>query len=524
MRPVVYRNAATAFVKELKLIKERGAEVTVRDMPTRELLARTVKIERPNERCVTIPGRRNETAAAIAETMWVLSGRNDLEFLSRYVPRAPDYSDDGGKTWRAAYGPRLRDWRGVDQIAEVLALLRRDPTSRRAVISLFDPALDFVEVTNDVPCNNWLHFLIRDGRLDMNIVLRSNDVIWGFSGINTFEWSVLQEMVAYWLGIEVGQATFFISSLHLYVERDAQAVRVLEGWNGSTGYEKGWCAPAFATEWEGLPVVITEWFEIEALIATDHAPRERIDSFEDPLLRSFLHMIELFWARKRKANEPELRACIDRLGESDLAFSATEDVFRSSAELPSLISRVGVGSGLRATIVALHRSKDESYGNAWKRRGEQISIASNLARKVDRIETVAGGARPGDETLLDTAVDLFVYCVKYQTFLADQDSGIATSLVPGGVSPYSDGPAGFERAIERYVFDAPTQIALTDVAAEVVAAFGELDHFLQSAKGGDWSSRVPFILALTDAALRFVMVVAESDPAASASFSSTVGA
>jgi thymidylate synthase len=521
---VAYRNAAIAFVKELKAIKELGAEVTVRAMPTRELLAQTVRIERPTERCVTIPGRRNETAAAIAETMWVLSGRNDLEFLSRYVPRAPDYSDDGGRTWRAGYGPRLRDWHGVDQIAEILALLKRDPASRRAVVSLFDPTLDFVEVTNDVPCNNWLHFLIRDGRLDMNIVLRSNDVIWGFSGINTFEWSVLQEMVAYWLGVGVGQATFFISSLHLYVERDAQAVRVLEGWNGSTGYEKGWVASAFATEWDVLPAVISEWFEIESLIATDDAPRERIDAFEDPLLRNFLHMIELFWAKKRKADELELRACISRLGESDLAYSATEDVFRNSAALPSHIAQVGVGDGLRAAIVALHRSKDESYGNAWKRRGEQISIASNLARKVDRIETVTGGARPGDETLLDTAVDLFVYCVKYHTFLADQDQSIAASLVPGGSSPYSDGPAGFERALERYVFDAPPGMVLSEVAAEVVALFAELDQFLQSAQSVDWSSRVPLVLALTDAALRFVIVVAESDPAATASFSSTAGA
>lgn len=521
---MAYGNAATAFVKELKVIKEHGAEVTVRAMPTRELLARTVKIERPTERCVTIPGRRNETAAAIAETMWVLSGRNDLEFRSRYVPRAPDYSDDGGKSWRAGYGPRLRDWHGVDQIAEILALLRRDPTSRRAVISLFDPALDFVEVTNDVPCNNWLHFLIRDGRLDMNIVLRSNDVIWGFSGINTFEWSVLQEMVAYWLGVEVGQATFFISSLHLYVERDAQAVRVLEGWNGSTGYEKGWDAPAFATEWDMLPTVISEWFEIESLIATDHAPRERIDSFSDPLLRNFLYMIDLFWAKKRQAGEPELRACINRLGESDLAFSATEDVFRNSAALPSLIEADALGGKLKATVATLHRSKDESYGNAWKRRGEQISIASNLARKVDRIETVTGGARPGDETLLDTAVDLFVYCVKYQTFLADQDPSLAAALVPGAGSPYSDGPAGFERALERYAFDVPPDMVLSEVAAEVVALFGELDQFLQSAQSGDWSSRVPLILALTDAAMRFVIVVAESDPAATASFSSTVGA
>ncbi|PDQ34164.1 MAG: hypothetical protein B5766_13125 [Candidatus Lumbricidophila eiseniae] len=54
-----------------------------------------------------------------------------------------------------------------------------------------------------------LHFLVRHGRLSLNVALRSNDVLWGFSGINTFEWSVLQEMMAYWVGVEIGPASFF---------------------------------------------------------------------------------------------------------------------------------------------------------------------------------------------------------------------------------------------------------------------------------------------------------------------------
>jgi len=103
-------------------------------------------------------------------------------------------------TWRGAYGPRLRNWFGVDQVAAVFQLLRADHASRRAVINLFDPSRDFAQ-SKDVPCNNWLHFLIRDGHLVLNVVTRSNDIMWGFSGINTFEWSVLHEMMAFWLGV-----------------------------------------------------------------------------------------------------------------------------------------------------------------------------------------------------------------------------------------------------------------------------------------------------------------------------------
>ncbi|NYF09918.1 thymidylate synthase [Leifsonia sp. AK011] len=528
---MTYRNAATAFIAELRDIKRRGAEVTVRGMPTRELLARTVSLARPTERCITIPGRRNDCALAIAETMWVLQGRNDLEFLSRYVERAPNYSDDGGKTWRAAYGPRLRRWGAssgdsVDQIREVYDLLRRDPSSRRAVIALFDPAQDFIEITNDVPCNNWLHFLIRDGRLDLNIVVRSNDVIWGFSGINTFEWSVLHEMLAFWLGVEVGKATFFISSLHLYTDRDKQAIRILEGANGSTGYEKGWCETPFQTAWDEFGARFDEWFAIEAEIAAGKSPRDRIDQFPDPLLRQFLQMLELYWAKKAAASDADLRVIIDRLGHSDLAFAATEDVFRNSADLPRIGGEATVinGAKLRDAIIRLHRAKDESYKNAWKKRGEQMGIASNIARKVDRVEHVAAGADPGDESLLDTAIDLFVYCLKYQTYLADQDGALAPALVGGGVPPFSDGPSGFEVAIGQFEFSLDGEVPSVAAAAmRVVDGLAQLEAYYPTALPHDWSARVPFAQQLTRYALDLLLAVIEVEPFTTAEFIESQG-
>ena len=63
-------------------------------------------LENPLEREVNVPPRRASLPAQIAETLWVLSGRNDVEFISHYLPRAKDFSDDG-VVWRAGYGPRL---------------------------------------------------------------------------------------------------------------------------------------------------------------------------------------------------------------------------------------------------------------------------------------------------------------------------------------------------------------------------------------------------------------------------------
>jgi hypothetical protein len=107
---------------------------------------------------------------------------------------------------------------------------------------------------------------------------------------------------------------------------------------------------------------------------------------------------------------------------------------------------------LRDAVWRLHRAKDAAYGNSWKKRGEIMGIMANIARKVDRLENVVSGATAtSDESILDTAVDLFVYTLKYETYLADRDTSVATALFQqsGAVGPYSDGPNGFEALLAQ---------------------------------------------------------------------------
>ena len=147
------RNITDSLLEILKEIDENGEVIIARGQEQREVLSKLTKIERPYERFLVLPGRNNNVFAQIAETAWVLAGRDDLSFLSHYLPRASDFSDDG-KTWRAAYGPRIRRWGGqIDQVKEVVERLREDPFTKRAVASIFDPSSDFIE-TRDVPCNN----------------------------------------------------------------------------------------------------------------------------------------------------------------------------------------------------------------------------------------------------------------------------------------------------------------------------------------------------------------------------------
>lgn len=164
----------------------------------------------------------------------------------------------------------------------------------------------------------------------------------------------------------------------------------------------------------------------------------------------------------------------------------------------------------REAVRRLHRAKDAAYRDAWKRRGEVISILANIARKVDRLEYGLNGApATPDESWPDTAADLLVYCLKYQAYLADLDPGAAVRLFGGsGVRPpYSDGPAGFEELLSRADLGplAATGLPVTEAAAGVVARFGELETcFREVTSTRPVSVRLARVLALTNAAIALV--------------------
>lgn len=139
------------------------------------------------------------------------------------------------------------------------------------------------------------------------------------------------------------------------------------------------------------------------------------------------------------------------------------------------------GNELKDAIRRLHRLKDAAYHDAWKKRGEVMSIMANIARKVDRLEYVTGGApATPDESLLDTAVDLLVYSLKYQTFLADQSISVAAVLYPSATTspPYSDGPNGFEELLDQLDITPIQGIHprdLPEATHDVLSAFAELE-------------------------------------------------
>jgi len=307
----------------LRSLVEDGTDIEVRGYLTRESNARLVQVENIRKRYLLVPNRHNNVFASIAESLWVIAGRNDLGYLSTYLPRAKEYSDDG-ETWRAAYGPRLRNWNGVDQLAEVVSILRADLTSRRAVAVLYDPDRDFIQ-SNDIPCSNWLHFIVREGRVDLHVAARSTDIWWGFSGINAFEWTLLLEMVAHWLRQEPGHLVFFTSSMHMYERHFEKAGQILRQ-QSSEHYEDDLCneLPAFETPWENFTAEISEWMRVEQDMRSGRDLDHLDCTLTDPLLTSYAQMIDLFWMFKRREDSRAIEQKLAAISDATLREVAAE--------------------------------------------------------------------------------------------------------------------------------------------------------------------------------------------------------
>ncbi|MBK8085125.1 MAG: hypothetical protein IPK28_15620 [Devosia sp.] len=250
-------------------------------------------------------------------------------------------------------------------------------------------------------------------------------------------------MPAFWVGAEVGRADYHATSFHLYSDHFARAERAAAGFHGLSPYDFGVERAAFATPWERFGPAVERWFELEAQIFAQ--PDAEIGSYGaigDPLLDSGLTLAHI--------SSGHVRWGAERLANTLAALPAADWVValydRLAPQYPGLIDAVPQrpiadffaarmrGSSdmiddVRAAIKRLHTEKDRAYGGAWKKRGERVSIQPNIARKVDRLDTLAEtGAGLEGESALDTAIDLVVYVERYRLYLAEQ-------LPPGALLP-----------------------------------------------------------------------------------------
>ena len=199
-----------------------GIKTESRLGPTYEILNFKTVIQNPLYRCTVSLNRNINIFFHLAESIWVITGRNDLEFMEIFNSRFQKFSDDG-KTLHGAYGKRLRKWNNaksneiLDQLFKISSLLNSDPDLRRSVISFWDPLLDLGNSSKDIPCNTQLVLRVKDNDLYLTIFNRSNDLHWGYIA-NIFQFSFLGEIISLLLNKNYSTQTHFSQSLHIYTE------------------------------------------------------------------------------------------------------------------------------------------------------------------------------------------------------------------------------------------------------------------------------------------------------------------
>lgn len=184
----------------------------------------------PGHQFLFLRGRKYNPFFAIAESAWMLSGKNTLSEMTNILTGYASYSDDQ-ESLNGAYGFRMKSQFGVDQIEKCVSILKRDSLSRRAVITLYDPSDLDRQDSSDIPCNTTLFLKIRENKLDISVINRSNDLFLGVP-YNVFAFGVIHKYIASRLDVSVGVQRHFTDSLHLY-EKDIPAVKKIVEKNDS---------------------------------------------------------------------------------------------------------------------------------------------------------------------------------------------------------------------------------------------------------------------------------------------------
>lgn len=188
---------------------------------TRELLHATLYINNPRQRWVHSRCPGINPAFAIAEVFWILSGSNSASLVNYWNPSLPRFAGNCDQ-YHGAYGFRLRNHFGLDQIAKSYEALSGTPYTRQVVLQIWDAQTDFPidngkPVADDIPCNICSMLKLRSGKLDWVQIMRSNDIFRG-TPYNFVQFTMLQEIISGWLECEVGEYVQFCDSMHIYIK------------------------------------------------------------------------------------------------------------------------------------------------------------------------------------------------------------------------------------------------------------------------------------------------------------------
>jgi hypothetical protein len=212
---------------------------------------------------------------------------------------------------------RAHTYFGYDQLNVIIDELKSNPTTRRAVLAMWDGGqyeeLDgggggrehshhkggdlaaAISGSADVPCNTHAYFRVNGGKLDLTVLCRSNDILWGAYGANAVHFSVLLEYVSIAAGIPMGQYHQFSNNYHYYTEVVGEKYRALEmavDAKASDHYRTRYLRP--------MPLMMSrELFDVDLQHFMRWEPG-MVKDFTEPMFREVAVPMRLAWAAHKE--------------------------------------------------------------------------------------------------------------------------------------------------------------------------------------------------------------------------------
>ena len=212
METTVIRNESELY-HLYHLLKEKGEWIAPRGLKSLEIQNFTYSLG-PYVRFNNFQGRNFNLKYLKREIAWYIKADpTDLSIAEHAAQWGKIVANGKLNSNYGAY------WFGKYGVCNIVRILEDDPMSRRAVIPMYGTDVDHMDIeAKDVPCTIAMEFRIRDNRLNCRAIMRSQDILWGMANdIPTF--SILQEIIAALLDVQLGVLTISVGSFHVYESR-----------------------------------------------------------------------------------------------------------------------------------------------------------------------------------------------------------------------------------------------------------------------------------------------------------------
>jgi thymidylate synthase len=169
--------------------------------------------------------KRLPLKAIVHELLWFLAGDTNIKYLHEHGVSIWDEWADANGDLGPVYGRQWRSWeapdgRTIDQIANVVSMIRKSPDSRRLIVSAWNPA--DVDKMALPPCHCLFQFYVANGKLSCQLYQRSADSFLGVP-FNIASYALLTMMIAQVTGLKAGDFVHTLGDAHLYSNHMEQA-------------------------------------------------------------------------------------------------------------------------------------------------------------------------------------------------------------------------------------------------------------------------------------------------------------